>query len=122
MTIRAFVIIFALITTYFGSTWFYFGSAHPCEILLARQKDYRIDIAEKHDQEDIQSWKELARSALPAKDYERFVSNIQEYANASWHEENVQRSAIRELRQTLKDMTPAQCALQAITWEPPAAK
>lgn len=122
MTIRAFVIILALFTTYFASTWFYFGSAHPCEILIARQKDYRIDIAEKHDQEDIQSWKALARSALPATDYERFVSNIQEYANASWHEENVQRSAIRELRQTLKDMTPAQCALQAITWEPPAAK
>ena len=119
MTVRTFVFIVSLSAAYFGSTWFYFGSSHPCEILIARQKDHHINVAEKHHQEELQSWQEMARKALPAKDYERFVRNIQEYSSAFGREELSQRSVVKELRQKVSEITPAQCALQAMTWQPP---
>jgi hypothetical protein len=119
VTVRTFVVIVSLIAAYFASTWFYFGSSHPCEILVARQKDHHIDLAEKHHQEDLESWREMARKALPPKDYERFVRNIQEYSSATGREENLQRSIVKDLRQKLSEMTPAQCAWQAMAWQAP---
>jgi hypothetical protein len=80
MSIRTLIIVLSVITGYLTSTWFVFGSPHPCEILLARQKDHHIRVAERAHQEDLQSWQEMARKVLPAKDYERFVRNIQEYS------------------------------------------
>lgn len=46
MTVKSFVTIVFLIGFYFGSTWFFFGSSHPCEILIVRQKDHHIELAE----------------------------------------------------------------------------
>jgi hypothetical protein len=39
----------SLIGFYFGSTWFFFGSSHPCEILIVRQRQHYIGLAEKRD-------------------------------------------------------------------------
>ncbi len=119
MTFKTVIIIFLLSGAYFGSTWFYFGSSHPCEILVARQRDYHIDVAEKLHREDLQSWKDLARKALAARDYDRFVRNIEEYSNSPVRGEDLQRSVIAGLRQKLRQITPAQCAWEAVTWQPP---
>ena len=120
MTVRTLVIIVSLSAAYFGSTWLYFGVSHPCEILIARQKDHQFDVAEKHHQEDIRSWKEMARKALPAKDYERFARNIQEYSSTPGRKELLRRSVVKELRQKASEITPARCALQAMAWQPPS--
>ena len=117
MKVKTFVIILSLSAAYFGSTWFFFGSSHPCEILVARQKDQHIYLAEKHHQEDMQSWQELGRKILVPKDYERFAHNIEEYTSTVMREENLRQSAVVELRQKLSEMTPAQCAWEAITWQ-----
>jgi hypothetical protein len=119
MTVRSYLIIFLLGVAYVASTWFYFGSAHPCEILVVRQKDHHTDVAEKLHREDLQSWKDMARNALPAKDYDRFVRNIEDYSNSPIREENLQRSVLIGLRQKFREITPAQCAWQAVTWQPP---
>ena len=119
MTVKTIMIILSLGAAYFSSTWFYFGSSHPCEILVARQKDHHIHVAEKLHQEDLQSWKDMARKALPAKDYDRFVSNIEDYSSSAVREENLQRSVIIGLRQKFREITPAQCAWGAMTWQPP---
>src|SRR5688500_807230 len=119
MTAKNFLIIPLLGVVYLASTWFYFGSPHPCEIWVARQKDHHIGIAEKLHQEDLQSWKDMARKALPAKDYDRFVSNIEDYSSSAVREENLQRSVIIGLRQKFREITPAQCAWGAMTWQPP---
>ena len=120
MTVKTLAIIFSIALAYFGATWFFYGSAHPCEILVVRQKDHHIKLAEKDHREDLESWKKLARKALPAKDYDRFVRNVEEYSNVSVREENLQRSVLVELRQKVKEMTPAQCARLAITWKSPS--
>jgi len=119
MTIRTLAIILFLSAAYFGSTWFYFGSSHPCEILVMRQKDYNIEVAERLHREDLQSWKDLARKALPAQDYDRFLRNIEEFSSSPVREENLQRSVMTGLRQKAREITPAQCAWQAVTWQPP---
>jgi hypothetical protein len=119
MTIKTLVIILSLSAAYFGSTWFYFGSSHPCEILVMRQKDYNIEVAERLHREDLQSWKDLARKALPAQDYDRFLRNIEEFSSSPVREENLQRSVMTGLRQKAREITPAQCAWQAVTWQPP---
>jgi hypothetical protein len=119
MTIKTLAIILFLSAAYFGSTWFYFGSSHPCEILVMRQKDYNIEVAERLHREDLQSWKDLARKALPAQDYDRFLRNIEEFSSSPVREENLQRSVMTGLRQKAREITPAQCAWQAVTWQPP---
>jgi hypothetical protein len=62
---------------------------------------------------------EIARKVLPAQDYERFVRNIEEYSSALGRQENLQRSVVKELRQSVGEITPAQCAWRAMTWQPP---
>lgn len=119
MTAKNFLIIPLLGVVYLASTWFYFGSPHPCEIWVARQKDHHIGVAEKLHQEELQSWKDMARKALPAKDHDRFIRNIEDYSNSPIVKENLQRDVIIELRQNVEERTPAQCAWQAVTWQPP---
>lgn len=125
MTFKTCLVIVSVISFYVGSTWFFFGSSHPCEILIVRQKQHYIGLAEKRDQEDLASWREIARKALPEKDYVRFVSNIEEYSNTSGRQEMVKQSALQGLRQKIREMTPAQCAWQAMAWnssKPPEEK
>jgi len=119
MTLKSFLIIVLAGVAYVATTWFYFGSTHPCEILVARQKDYQIDVAERHHREEIDSWQEMARKVLPANDYARFVRNIKEYSSALGRQENMKRSVVKELRESVREITPAQCAWQAMTWQPP---
>ena len=119
MTGKTVLMTLSVSVVYFASTWFYFGSSHPCEILVARQKDYQIDVAETRHQEDLKSWQEMARQVLPTKDYERFVRNIEEYSSALARRENLQRSVVKELRQSVREITPAQCAWRAMTWQAP---
>ena len=122
MTVKSLLIILLFGVAYVASTLFYFGSANPCEILVVRQKDHRIGVAEKLHQADLQSWKEMARTVLPAKDYSRFVHNIEEFSNSPARQENLQRTVMIELRQKFREMTLAQCAWQAVTWHQPSVR
>ena len=121
MTFKSLIIIFSAITGYLTFTWFGFGSPHPCEILLIRQKDHHMRLAERRHQEDLQSLRETAGKALPATDYERFVRDMEEYSTSSARGESLHTSVVKELRQKFDDMAPAQCAWLAVTWRPPAA-
>lgn len=119
MSIKNLILVSFMISIYVSSTWSMFGSARPCEILVARQTDYHVSAAERKHQEDLRSLQELARAALPAKNYEGFVSNINEYENAFARKDNLRRTVIEELRRNVSALTTLQCGWQALTWDPP---
>jgi hypothetical protein len=45
----------------------FFGAVHPCEILVMRQKDHAIQVARKHQLEELQAMKELVAKTLPTR-------------------------------------------------------
>jgi len=117
MTLKTILTSVFLLCVYFGSTWFVYGTSHPCGILVVRQKDHYIALAERHHREDVESWQQYARKAFAERDYDRFASNVEEYSNASGRQENVQLSVMMMLRDQVREMTPAQCAWRALTWD-----
>jgi hypothetical protein len=118
VSIKILLIVAALAVGYVLSTWLLFGTARPCEILVARQKDHAIRAAEKQHREDLESIKELARKELSKDNYGQFVQNLEEYSSASSRGENQERSVIARLRQQTHAMTTPQCAWHALTWMP----
>lgn len=42
-----------LVTSYFGATWFFFGSAHPCGILEARWRPYAVSVSHKSKSDEL---------------------------------------------------------------------
>jgi hypothetical protein len=121
MMIKTLVILAAIVFGYTSSTWFVFGAVHPCDILIARQKDHEMNIAERHHREELESLKQVARTAFPKERYEKFVENLEEYSGVSLREANQERSVVINLRQKTREMTPAQCAWKAVTWRPSKA-
>jgi hypothetical protein len=119
MSIKKLILVSFIIGVYVSSTWSMFGSARPCEILVARQTDYQVSVAERKHQEELRSLQELARTALPAKNYEGFVRNVDEYANTFARRDNLRRTVIEELRRSVSTLTTFQCGWQALTWDPP---
>lgn len=117
MSIKNLILVSLSIAVYVSSTWSMFGSARPCEILVARQTDYHVSLAERKDQEELRSLQELARNALPAKNYEGFVRNVDEYANTFARRDNLRRSVVEELRRNVSTLTTLQCGWQALTWD-----
>jgi hypothetical protein len=103
-----------------ASRWFFFGSSHPCEILIVRQKDYHVQVAERHHRDDVESLQEFARNVLVKEDYQHFARNMEDYSNLSGRRDNMQHAVFTELREKVSRMTPAQCAWQAITWHSPS--
>jgi hypothetical protein len=121
VTIKTLVVLAAIVFGYTSSTWFLFGALHPCEILIVRQKDHEMKIAERRHQEELESLKEVARTAFPKERYAKFVENLEEYSGASLREANQERSVVINLRQKTREMTPAQCTWEAVTWRPSKA-
>lgn len=115
MTIRSLLIIASIIFGYFSSTWMLFGAVRPCEILVMRQKDHAIQVAQKHHLEELDAMKEVAGKRFPKENYAQFVQNLDEYSNASWRIENQKQSVLSGLRQEIRKLTTAQCAWQAAT-------
>ena len=116
MTIKTLAVLAAIVFGYTSSTWFFFGAVHPCEILMVRQKDHEMSIAERHYQEELESLKEFARTSFHKERYAKFVENLDEYSGVSLRQANQQRSVLTSLRQKTQEMTPAQCAWKAVTW------
>jgi hypothetical protein len=75
MSIKTLILVSLVISLYASSTWSIFGSAPPCEILVARQTDYSVSEAERKHREELRSLQKLARAALPAKNYQGLRSN-----------------------------------------------
>jgi len=115
VTIRALLILASVIFGYFSSTWMLFGAVHPCEILLTRQKDHAIQVAQKHHIEELEAMKELAGKTFPKENYGQVVQILDEYSNASWRLEEQKQSVLSSLRQEIRKLTTAQCAWQAAT-------
>jgi hypothetical protein len=119
MSIKNLILASLVIALYVSSTWSRFGSARPCEILVARQTDYHVSVAERKHQEELRSLQELARSALPANTYEGFARNLDEYENGFTRRDNLRRTVVEELRRNISALTTLQCGWQALTWDPP---
>jgi hypothetical protein len=109
-----------LVILYFASTWFFFGSPHPCEILLARQRGYYIKRAEQNSSEDLDFWRKLIKTALDNKAYDKIDEINKGYQEALDRMENVQVDVVQSLRRKIGVLTPSQCAWQAITWRAPS--
>jgi hypothetical protein len=111
------VIALGLVVLYFASTWFFFGSPHPCEILLARQRGYFIKRAEQNSRVELDYWLKLTKSALENNAYDKLDEISKQYKQALDRRENIRVDVVKSLRRRIGVLTPSQCAWQAIIWQ-----
>ena len=93
---------------YFGLTWFFFGSVHPCGILEARQKPY---VDNRFSQSWVDTFKLLTKYL---KDREQ-TQAVREHVETrdKQLDDILARHNIR-----IRRLTPAQCLWRAIAWDP----
>lgn len=95
---------------YFGLTWFFFGSPHPCGILEARRKPEVRKTVEWTRKETWETYK-----MLTGWDKETVEARTELLKGL---EGDLER-ALKALHLRVWQHTPAECAWQAITWKPP---
>jgi hypothetical protein len=110
------VLACAVIALYLGATWFFFGSPHPCEILMARQKNHYIERAKQTQLEDVRYWREAVGKALKNKAYDMLDRLSDNYINAIDRRENLEVDVVKALRRKISVLTPSECAWEALTW------
>lgn len=118
MTVKSLILLVTLFLGYASITWFKFGAVKPCEILFVREGEQQLKLAEKYYQQDLEALKEFALKALPAKERDSFVRNLEEYSRLSVREESQRQAVLSELRQRIDKMTTFECAHYAFTWSP----
>jgi len=96
--------------TYFGLTWFFFGSSHPCGILEAMQKPYVLERVRTTSSEHRALALELLKSkqADAVEAATNILDDIERHPN----------KALRGLHERVWRLTPAQCTWSAIAWNP----
>jgi len=95
---------------YFGLTWFFFGSSHPCGILETRQKPYVLEQIRTTSSEERKLALELIISMEP--DALEAGTKILESL------EGRPERALRSLHERVWRNTPAKCLWGAVAWDP----
>jgi hypothetical protein len=86
---------------YFGLTWFFFGSAHPCGILEARQRPYVVN---RYTDDSVELVLRFGTAAL--------LSIVENAGHAP-------KRAVRDLHERIQNhYTPARCVWEAMAWNP----
>lgn len=106
-----FVGTIALLTGYFAFTWFFFGSPHPCGIVEARQRSYKIEKARA----DMRESRLLAYRMIGSMKPEAADAGVRMLDEIN----DLLRKPPIDLKRKMALMTPAECTWQAITWSPP---
>jgi hypothetical protein len=137
-----------MVVLYFGLTWFFFGSTHPCGILEARWKPYRIEVAEQNQRNAIDEQKKIAGSSeqeFPADAFRSMVEGrvtnrdrlaLGTYQDAqrnqakAWNEaaklvkdlRSIPQEEAERVHQDVWRLTPGECLWRVITWRRPATE
>lgn len=118
---------------YFGATWFFFGSSHPCGILETRQRPYFVERYTQNAFARFSMWskKYMRYSALAEEAYRSGNLGKAEvgYAIAADSSKLVDRAlqdvsdapknAVHDLHEKIwNHYTPAGCFWEALAWNP----
>ena len=106
---RALIILIGVTGLYFGLTWFFFGSSHPCGILEARQRPYILERLRQSSSEHTKLALELMMSPRPGslKAGTEMLEDIEKRPH----------QALTKLNERIWQLTPAQCLWRAIAWD-----
>ena len=97
---------------YFGLTWFFFGSSHPCGILEARQRPYVV-------KSYTNSALEILRAALEATKGADSVVSSAAFEQITKSVIEAPKRAIGDLHERIwNHYTPAGCLWEALAWNP----
>ena len=91
---------------YFGLTWFFFGSSHPCGILEARQRSFILAEVHKSSLEDRKLALELMKHRNTMETGTKILEDIRVRP----------KEAVTYLHEHVWRLTPAQCTWRAISW------
>lgn len=117
--------------SYFGATWFFFGSSHPCGILETRQRPYFVVrysenafrtylMLSKNDERIQALYSEMIRrgnvgkeaAAIAADSSKRVDRALQDVSDAP-------KNAVHDLHEKIwNHYTPAGCFWEALAWNP----
>ena len=97
-----------VVGAYFGLTWFFFGSSHPCGILEARERSYVVNRYYEDAIARIEFFSSFKNAAAG-----KLIDEIyKELADAP-------KRAAHDLHERIWDhYTPAQCLWGALAWNP----
>ena len=120
-----------VVAVYFGLTWFFFGSSHPCGILEARQKPYVVN---RYTDNAITLLSMVSKNYMSSQKFyeEMFMRGILEKEAAATAKESQKqfdralqdlsdapKNAARDLHQKISNhYTPAKCLWEGLAWNP----
>jgi hypothetical protein len=115
---RVIIAVFVVtIGLYFGVTWFFFGSPHPCGILEARQKPHAIRAAHESWFAVLKNWSGVMKET--GYDSSVVVDAATKHITTRSQQ---QKEDIEEMHWRIWQKTPAQCLWEALTWQESAAR
>jgi len=103
-----------VLASYFGLTWFFFKSSHPCGILEARRKPY---VVAKTYSSLFGIDRDMVLELMKDRDV---VSEVIRHlgSTASIDKSEKMMEELSGLHYQIWGMTPAQCTWRAIAWDP----
>jgi hypothetical protein len=105
-----------VVAVYFGLTWFFFGSSHPCGILEARQKPYVVS-RYTEDAGTLLSMQTENYMRSPGLLYSKEIQK--QYNMAVQNLANAPKTAARDLHERIwNHFTPAKCVRESLAWNP----
>lgn len=120
-----------VVGAYFGLTWFFFGSTHPCGILEVRQRPYVIKryiatalSATKADREEmVEDWQRAqdAKTSGNLREMEAANESLQlsakSFEKSSRDFLDARKRAVYYLHERISnDYTPAKCLWEVLVW------
>ena len=102
--------VLSIALIYWGLTWFFYGSSHPCGILEARQKPYILAKVKESSSETQKLALSLMQSGPLTSDVVKAATDMLEQSRKAPSE------ALATLHERIWRLTPAECGWQAVTW------
>lgn len=107
--------IAAIVSGYLIATWFIFGSAHPCGILESTLQDIWVKMKQQRAHIDF----EQASKTLGNTWWSQNPDEVSQLANLVVERQGAliqaKNEAVKDLREYILHLTPAQCVLDLIT-------
>ena len=101
------IVALAIVVLYLVCTWFFFGSPHPCKILMARQRGPVIKVRREFANENVRRWVGFVKMAYESKNYAALDELNKGLAEADDKLENVETDVTKSLRRQISVVTPS---------------
>ena len=120
-----------VVGAYFGLTWFFFGSSHPCGILEARQRPYFVGhysenalrtylMSSKGDERIQALYTEMIRRGNVGKEAAAIAEDSSKRVDRALQDvSDAPKNAVHDLHEKIwNHYTPAGCFWDALAWNP----